>query len=105
MKSNSEIAELALARAKVLCEKRRRKRNLMIAGAAVLALALIVLYIASVGMSLQSLPKPVIDRDQFLADAVIGGYVFAVLCGLIIGVAATLICQRIAANNKHTKPN
>jgi hypothetical protein len=103
--SEEEFIELVHAKIKVRQEKqRRRKKFLMTAGGTVLALALIVPYIILSVLRIQSFPQPATgDAQLVMGDAVIGGYLFAALCGLIIGVVATLLCQHIAARYNNAK--
>jgi hypothetical protein len=105
LRSEEEFLELVHAKIKVRREKQRRQKKFltMVVGT-VLALALIVPYIISGGLRIQGLPPLASGNAQIvMGDAVIGGYLFVALCGLIIGVVATLICQHIAANINNTK--
>jgi uncharacterized oligopeptide transporter (OPT) family protein len=98
LRNEEEFTELVHAKIKVRREKQQRRRKfLAVAGGTVLALALVVPYIISSAPRIQSLPQPATgDAQIVMGDAVIGGYLFVALCGLIIGVVVTLLCRRAA---------
>jgi hypothetical protein len=106
MRDERELSELVLAGAKLLQETRkRRRRNLTIAAAGGFALAVIIPYLALGGMSYHGDKLSASADTRIIGDATVGGYVFAALCGLIIGVTITLICQNIAARHEKDTTN
>jgi hypothetical protein len=104
-KQISEISELVLRRAALLREKqgRRRRRALYTLCAALSLAAIGALSFALPAIAPEFIPGGAATSGTIYGEASVGGYVLVGVAGLVLGVALTVFCMRLAAQAKRRR--